>query len=96
MSFHQRTNSFLAAWVSVINALVAVGIPVVLAFSSGGLAGSAGEGFSLVGFVAGFIGGALMGVFVAGPLCGVLAVLIDIRNTLAAQQPRRSQDGGTP
>ena len=35
MSFHRRINSFLAAWVSVINALVAVGIPVIMAFTAG-------------------------------------------------------------
>jgi len=35
------------------------------------------------GFVGGFLAGAVGGVLVAGVGCGVLAVLIDIRNSLA-------------
>ena len=70
----------------MINALVAVGLPVIIALIVGGLGGSAVfGGFSLIGFLAGLIAGAL----VAGPLCGVLALLIDIRNSLASQQGNR-------
>ena len=86
MSFHQRINRFLADWVSVINALVAVGLPVIIALIVGGFAGSSlFGGFSLIGFLVGLIAGGL----VAGPLCGVLALLIDIRNSLAAQEGNR-------
>ena len=44
MSFHKKINRFLAEWVSVINALVAVGVPVATALTAGGLAGNAGFG----------------------------------------------------
>ena len=40
MNIHRRINQFLAEWVSAINALVAIGIPVVAALVAGGLAGS--------------------------------------------------------
>ncbi len=87
MSFHKRINRFLAEWVSAINALVAVGIPVVAALGAGGLASnSVFGGFSLIGFLGGFIAGGAVGVLVAGSLCGVLAVLIDIRHSLASQE----------
>ena len=93
MSFHKRINRFLAEWVSAINALVAVGIPVVAALGAGGLASnSVLGGFSLIGFLGGFIAGGAVGVLVAGSLCGVLAVLIDIRNSLASQE--RPPHGG--
>ena len=86
MSLHKRINRFLANWVSAINALVAVGLPVALAVTAGGLAGIfMFGGFSLIGFLGGLIAGAVIGVLVAGPLCGVLALLIDIRNALASQ-----------
>ena len=90
MSLHQRINRFLADWVSVINALVAVGLPVIIALIVGGFAGnSVFGGFSLIGFLGGLIAGGLVGVLVAGPLCGVLALLIDIRNSLASQEGNR-------
>ena len=93
MSFHKRINRFLAEWVSAINALVAVGIPVLAALGAGGLAGNSMFGsFSLIGFLGGFIAGGAVGVLIAGSLCGVLAVLIDIRNSLASQE--RPPDGG--
>ena len=77
MDLHQRVNSFLAEWVSAVNALVAVGLPLVM----GLIVGSVSDG--LFGFVGGFLAGAVGGVLVAGVVCGLLAVLIDIRNSLA-------------
>ena len=97
MNFHKRVNRFLAEWVSVINALVAVGIPVVGALLMGGLAASAFDDSSLAGFLGGAIAGGAGGVLVAGSVCGVLAVLIDIRNSLAAQAaPPSAGNRGTP
>ena len=94
MSFHKRINRFLAEWVSAINALVAVGIPVVTALGAV-LAGNAmSGGFSFIGFVGGVIVGGAVGILAAGSLCGVLAVLIDIRNSLASEE--RSAGRETP
>ena len=96
MTFHQRINRFLAEWVSAINALVAVGIPLIAALGAGSAAGNAGfGGFSVIGFLGGFIAGGLVGVLLAGSLCGVLAVLIDIRNSLASQGRHGSSNEGT-
>ena len=86
MGIHRTINRFLAEWVGVINALVAVAIPTVTAFIAG-LAGlAAGDGFFgfLLAFLA-FVFGGLLGCLVAGAVCGLLAVLLDIRNSLAAQ-----------
>lgn len=95
MSFHQRINRFLAEWVSAINALVAVGIPLITALVVGSAAGNAGlGGFSVLGFLGGVIAGGIGGALLAGSLCGVLAVLIDIRNSLAAEGRRSSPEGG--
>lgn len=95
MNFHKRVNQLLAEWVSAINALVAIGIPVVGALLMGGLAASAFDS-SLAGFLGGFIAGGVGGVLVAGSVCGVLAVLIDIRNSLAAQAaPPSDRNRGT-
>ncbi|MCY3819226.1 MAG: hypothetical protein OXH52_07675 [Gammaproteobacteria bacterium] len=92
MSFHKKINRFLAEWVSAINALVAMGIPIVVGLAAGIGAGSAGsDGFSFIAFVAGLIGGGLAGLLIAGSLCGVLAVLIDIRNSLAAGPARTDE-----
>ena len=82
MSFHTKINATLAAYVSVINALVAIGIPIVMGLTTGSIAGNAVPGFSIMGFIGGFIAGALVGVLISGAVCGVLAVLIDIRNAL--------------
>ena len=85
MSIHTKINRFLAEWVSAINALVAVGIPLLGALTVGGLAGNSVFGnFSILGFLGGFIMGGVGGILLAGPLCGVLAVLIDIRNSLVS------------
>ena len=84
MNFHKRINELLASYMSVINALVAIAIPVVMGLTAGSIAGNAPvRDFSLMGFVGGFIAGAILGILVAGAVCGVLAVLIDIRNLLA-------------
>ena len=83
MSFDKRVNSFLAGSVSVINALVAVSYPVLVALMTGILTGnSVPGGFSFAAFLGGFIIGGLGGLLVAGTVCGMLAVLIDIRNSL--------------
>ena len=74
MNMHHRVNRFLAEWVSAINALVAVGLPLVMGLIVANVIG---------GGLFGFLGGAAAGVLVAGVVCGVLAVLIDIRNSLA-------------
>ena len=97
MSFHKKINRFLAEWVSAINALVAVGVPIATALTAGGLAGNAGfGGFSIMGFLGGFIAGGVAGLLLAGSLCGVLAVLIDIRNSLTAQQPQSVREEQDP
>ena len=87
MQFHKKINRFLAEWVSVINALVAVGIPSVTALVTAGLASSGPltRDFSFVGFLGGLVIGGAVGILIAGALCGVLAVLIDIRNSLVRQ-----------
>ena len=90
MSLHKRVNRFLAEWVSAINALVAIRMPVVAALVAGGLAGNSFGRFSFIGFLGGCIAGGVVGVLLAGSACGVLAVLIDIRNSLAAQAARSS------
>ena len=83
MSFDKRVNSFLAGSVSVINALVAVSYPVLAALMTGILTGnSVPGGFSFAAFLGGLIIGGLGGLLVAGVVCGMLAVLIDIRNSL--------------
>ncbi len=95
MSFHKKINRFLAEWVSAINALVAVGIPIVVGLVAGIAAGAAGSGdFSFIAFLGGVIVGGAAGLLIAGSLCGVLAVLIDIRNSLTSQQPSGA-DAGT-
>ena len=87
MSFHTRINAALAAYVSVINALVAIGIPIVMGLTTGSIAGNTAlGGFSVMGFIGGFIAGALVGVLISGAVCGVLAVLIDIRNALRERE----------
>ena len=86
MSIHTRVNSFLAESVSAINALVALGLPLVSALTVGVLAGSVGDGFSVVRFLGGAIVGAVAGALFAGPVCGVLAVLLDIRSGLKTER----------
>ena len=83
MDFAKRINGFLADSVSVINAVVAVGYPVLLAFSMGVFAGNAlPGGFSFAAFLGGALMGGIGGLLFAGFFCGILAVLIDIRNSL--------------
>ena len=90
MQFDKKINHFLAEWVSVINALVAVGIPSVTALVTAAFAASGPftRDFSFLGFVGGLVFGGAAGMLIAGALCGVLATLIDIRNSLARQADR--------
>jgi hypothetical protein len=85
MQFDKKINRLLAEWVSVINALVAVGIPSVTALLTAGFASSGPftSDFSFLGFLGGLVFGGAAGMLMAGALCGVLATLIDIRNSLA-------------
>ena len=93
MSFHKRINRFLAEWVSAINALAAVGIPAGAALLNGAInSGDALGRFSFIAFVGGFLGGGVLGILLAGPLCGVLAVLIDIRNALTSPGRRTAPE----
>ena len=87
MQFDKKINRFLAEWVSVINALVAVGIPSATALVTAAFAASGPftRDFSFLGFVGGLVFGGAAGMLIAGALCGVLATLIDIRNSLARQ-----------
>ena len=90
MQFHKKINRFLAEWVSVINALVAIGIPAVTALVTASVAASGPftSNFSLLGFIGGLVFGGATGMLIAGALCGVLATLIDIRNSLARETDR--------
>ena len=86
-NFHQAVktiNRTLADYLSVINAVVAVAIPLVIGLSMGSVVGNAPLlGFSVIGFIGGFIGGVLIGGAVAAVVCGQIAVQIDIRNRIA-------------
>ena len=76
-------NRTLADYLSVINAIVAVALPLVIGLSMGSVAGnSLLRGFSVIGFIGGFIGGVLVGGAVVAVVCGQIAVQIDIRNRL--------------
>lgn len=87
MQFDKKVNRLLAEWVSVINALVAIGIPSVAALVTAGVASSGPftRDFSFLGFLGGLVFGGVAGILIAGALCGVLATLIDIRNSLAGK-----------
>ena len=83
MSFDRRVNNFLAGSVSVINALFAVGYPVLVALMTGiGFGNAVPGGFSFAAFLGGLIIGGLVSCLITGFFCGMLAVLIDIRNSL--------------
>ena len=84
MDFAQKVNSKLAESISVINAMVAVGYPILTGLVSGILLQNIVPGdFSLGAFLFGLIFGGLGGLVFVGIVCGLLAVLIDIRNSLA-------------
>lgn len=86
MEFARKINAFLAESVSVINAVVAVGYPLLSAFTVGTVVGNAVPGgFSFAAFLGGAFMGGIGGLLFAGFFCGVLAVLVDIRNSLAAR-----------
>jgi hypothetical protein len=69
--------------VSVFNSVAAVCLVVVAT-----IAGAATLG------VGGFFLGLVVGVVVAVELCGFIAILLDIRDLLAAGKPRGSTDDG--
>ncbi len=86
MEFAKKINAFLAESVSVINAVVAIGYPVLSAFSAGLFLGNAVPGgFSFAAFLGGALMGGIGGLLFAGFFCGILAVLVDIRNSLAGR-----------
>ena len=92
--FLERINRFVVWLLSVVNALAVIGIPLALGLTTGVIAGrgmprvgphltvSYGE-FSMAGLAFGFAAGAVAGALIAVAACGVVAVLIDIRNALA-------------
>ena len=76
----EEVNRRLAGAVGTINVLVLLGFPLVMGLVYGGTLGMfSGAG----GFVGGFVGGVLLSALTVFPACGVVAVLIDIRNSLA-------------
>ena len=83
MNFHIKINSFLAEWISLFNAVIAIAVPLLMGLSLG-LSG-------FLGFIGGFIVGIAAGAVVSAAMCGVLAILIDIRNQL---KPRQFGNGG--
>ena len=72
----EEVNRRLAGAVGTINVLVLFGFPLVMGLVYGGTLGM----FSGAG---GFVGGVLLSALTVFPACGVVAVLIDIRNSLA-------------
>ena len=76
MQFHKKINRFLAESMSVINAIVAVGIPSLTVLVSVNLLGS---------LTLGVVVGGVAGIVIACAVCGVLAVLLDIRDSLSRQ-----------
>ena len=86
MVFARKINAFLAESVSVINALVFLGYPTLSALTTGTFLGNAVPGgFSFAAFLGGAFMGGIVGLLLAGFFCGVLAILVDIRNSLAAR-----------
>ena len=83
-NFLHRINSWLASAIATLNAVLAVsivlltalGIAITMAASEEGAAAQIGLG------VLGFILGILLGVILAIAICGVIAVLLDIRQVL--------------
>ena len=85
MSFHIKINSFLAEWISLINAFIAIGFPLLMGLW-GGIVGDNVVGGGVIGFIGGFIVGSAVGALGSAGVCGVLAILIDIRNQLKSMQ----------
>lgn len=95
MEYVKRINAFLADSVSVINAVVVIGYPLVSALSAGLFLGNAVPGgFSFAAFLGGALMGGIGGLLFAGFFCGILAVLVDIRNSLTGPNgsPERMDD----
>ena len=64
-----------------LNVLMLFGFPLVMGLVYGGTLGMFSGSFG--GFVGGFVGGVLLSALTVFPVCGVVAVLIDIRSSLA-------------
>ena len=79
MTYHQKINRWLADSVSAVNAIIAILVVVFFTLAGGRLA----DNVPGIGFVLGCIFGGAAGAVVAVAVCGVLAVLIDIRSALA-------------
>ena len=85
MSFHIKFNSFLAESISLINALIAIGVPLLMGLWLGIVFDNV-VGGGVIGFIGGFILGSAIGALSMAGVCGVLAILIDIRNQLKSMQ----------
>ena len=86
MNFHIKINSFLAEWISLINALIAIGVPLLMGLWLGIVFDNV-VGGGVIGFIGGFILGSAVGALSMAGVCGMLAILIDIRNQLKSIQP---------
>ena len=78
MRWHEKINRWLASSVSELNAFLALVIAAAVTLVVGSSVGNAINNL-LLGFIFGIAAGALVAVLV----CGSLAILIDIRNSLA-------------
>ena len=77
----EEVNRRLAGAVGTINALMLFGFPLIMGLGYGAGLGTFSGSFG--GFIGGFVIGVLLGALGVFPVCGILAVLIDIRNSLA-------------
>lgn len=79
-------NRFLASAIGKINALVAwamiIGLPIGGGIFGGMVPVGMGGTVSFVGGAVGFLAGLLLGFISAVLVCGTLALLIDIRDSL--------------
>lgn len=87
----RQINRALADYLGAINALVAIMIPLVMGISMGStIANFPLLGLGAIGFIVGFIVGFILGVPISVFSCGSIAVLIDIRNSLADHEKERN------
>lgn len=94
MNFLHRINSWLATAIATLNAVLALLIVGFTALGMAVLLGSVDDEASaavriVLGLV-GFVVGALLGVVIAIAVCGVIAVLLDIRQVLIDTRDRIS------
>lgn len=84
MNFLNRTNRFLARSIAVLNATLAILIvffsAIGMAFVLSGVADGAGAKIAL--WFGGFILGTLLGSILALIFCGIIALLVDMRQLL--------------